>query len=493
MQTNCTGNIRSNYLDCSQQNLLNIPSFSSSINFNFVGANFRNNKIKEIVAYSFENISQHLQDLDLSSNQISRLDVKSFSGLFRLKSLRLGHNRLCLPSAYPDGIFDDLRGLQVLFTLGNICDGGHRSYPDQSFKDLVSLKKLSLDVAANFTFGSGFQRLSNLSSVETTGYGPELMLIAISNHSFFNLQDAPILELIIRGSAYGSIESGALKHFKVLQTLNVACAEHLFASIMTAIYKMSTVSLETVIFDGVPLSYNNIFCHPNLDSVQKLSIRQTGLTKNNAQREFKNCLPNLKHLNIGINGIHPFDFYPRNMVGSDRLLQNGVSANSFWMNHPLKILDASLGSTQSFFIKETYCQLREQDLHKYFQNDSSALSFPETSNDTTVRYQIPEETRASLRPTGATIQLCTVSPFIKSIYLNDLSVGSLISLTVILKCPWILYPFDSLVYFNMSGNEVGQLSCPVLGMKTLKVFDCSRCKLNKISPEYAKQENPSKS
>ncbi len=464
MKTNCTGNIRSNYLDCAHQNLLNIPSFSSSINFNLVVANFRNNKIKEIVAYSLENISQHLQDLDLSSNQISLLDVNSFSGLFRLKSLRLGHNRLCLHSAYQEGIFADLKELQLLYTLGNICDGGHQSYPDQSIKDLVSLSKLSLDVAANFTFGAGFRHLSNLSSVESTGYDSKLMQIAISNHSFFNLQDAPISELIIRGPAYGSIESGALKHFKILQTLNMACAEHLSASIMTAIYKITSESLKTLILDGLPLSYNGIFCHQNLNNVQNLSIRQTGLPKKRMRQEFANCLPNLQHLNIGLNGIYPIKFYPKNTVGSNMRLERGVSENKFWMNRALKALDASFGTTPSFYIEEVYCKLSEQNVDEYFHIDFPPVSFPKISNETQFIYHIPEETRVLLS-TGATIFFCMASPFIEVLYMNDLSVGNLLSLTVALQCPWVIYPFDSLLYFNLSGNEVGRLSCPILGLK----------------------------
>ncbi len=488
MQTNCMENIGSNkYLDCSSQNLHNIPSFSSRMHFNLVGANFRNNTIKEIVARSFENISKHLEHLDLSYNQISALNFHSFSGLVQLKSLRLGHNKLCLHSAYPEGIFNDLKELELLYSLGNICNNGHQSYPDQSLKDLMSLRKLSLDVALNFTFGAGFQHLLNLSSIEATGYDTRSVPIKINNNSFLNLRHSPISELIIRGSAYGTIESGALNHFNVLRTLNVACAEHLSSSIMKAIYEMPSASLETLIFDGVALNYNKGFCHPNIDNVQKLSIRQTGLTKDNMKQEFKKCLPNLQHLNIGLNGIYPIKFYPRNTIGSEIRLERGISEDKFWMNRALKTFDASYGKTASFFIKETYCKLTEQDLSEYFEKGSSAVSSTANLNGTKFIYHVPEEIRGSLKSTGATIFFCTVSPFIQALYMNDLSVGNLLSLTVALKCPWVIYPFDSLISFNMSGNEVGGLSCPILGMKRLKVFDCSRCKLTSLSSEYTKQ------
>ncbi len=58
-----------------------------------------------------------------------------------------------------------------------------------------------------------------------------------------------------------------------------------------------------------------------------------------------------------------------------------------------------------------------------------------------------------------------------------------------LSCPWVIFPFDSLVSLNFSRNDARELPCGILGLRKLKIFDCTGCNLDSISPELTKRTN----
>ena len=106
-------------IECSQKELQSIPFFVEELNVTAI--HLDHNSIKEVLSNIFINVSTNLEILGLSHNNIHILHDKAFSNLCKLKILKLGHNRLCLPQAYPDGIFQDLKELHTLYTLGNKC------------------------------------------------------------------------------------------------------------------------------------------------------------------------------------------------------------------------------------------------------------------------------------------------------------------------------------------------------------------------------------
>ena len=88
----CICDVTEGAVNCNHTNRTNIPSDLPAYTKLL---NLADNSISHISAYSFNKLS-HLQEIDLSSNQIGAdgISVDSFSGIKSLMSLDLSHNRL---------------------------------------------------------------------------------------------------------------------------------------------------------------------------------------------------------------------------------------------------------------------------------------------------------------------------------------------------------------------------------------------------------------
>ncbi len=487
-------------LDCSSQKLRCIPILPSNFESNVTEVDYRNNSIAEIPPYHFENVSETLQILDVSYNLISVLNKDSFRGLRQLDMLKLGHNRLCLHSAYPEGLFKDLVNLQILFTLGNKCNGhtrGHQSYSDGTFADLVSLQKISLDVASNFTLGVGFTNLTNLISFEASGYD-QMMTVAITNSSFASLSSIPITDLILRGGSFSAIQAEALQHFQNLRTLNVACSG-LGQFVMESIHGMTRPSLETVIFDGTYVfrdfqtSHDNLFCHQNFYNVKRLSYRYNWFSNSSRyllKEALQKCLPRLEQLNIGILAFDKFavcNRFLQHIFDCDPNPHTVYSPSDFYTTQPLRIVEL-YGEDQLYTVKMSlgFCKDTEQDIADYFHEDPSVISLESWPYQGV--YKIPETLLNSANLLNSTIIKFDLSPSIASLSATGhFAEGH--SFASLLSCPWIYFPFNTLVHLNISHNDFGELPCEILGMEKLKVFDCSGCNLENISPELCNKKH----
>ncbi len=539
-------------LDCSSQMLYQMPDISKYDNV--TEANFRNNFIVEIPSKAFDSVAETLEILDLSHNNISFLDENCFHGLTKLKILKLGHNRLCLHSAYREGIFKDLTNLKVLYTFGNKCfddspaqrnldtykdlsylsdwapllkdltnhsdvapeimdiyPPAHNNYPDASFKDLISLERISLDIAANFTLGNRFKSLRKLASIEISGYDTSVRPVIISNHSFSSLAGIPITSLTLRGYSYGSIDSGALQHFEKLKIVNIACTQGL-RSILKSMHNMPRLSLETLILDGVRLydpvqdsktpsissdakqnqlgKQYGLFCHPKFNNVKRLSIRLTGLTGITLKREVETCLPSLEQLNIGGNDfVPPINFI--NRIGPlfqdlhPVLLQQGFPEHLFHLTRRIRTLDASHRPDLIVYMNDMFCKPTELEVEDYFSQDQQTGSEEQLPGPAI--YAIPQKFKDSHDLTTSTIVQFPFSPRVTSMEMTQYYCGGRWT-KELLSCPWILFPFDSLVSLNLSYNDAKGLPCEILGLTKLRIFDCTGCNLDSMSPNLTKRE-----
>ena len=482
--------------DCSSKNLQKVPGFSTGPRITTL--DLHNNSIQQIPRAIFSNVSSSLENLDLSFNLIEVLNIGAFSQLVNLKILKLGHNRLCLHSAYPEGLFKDLRSLHTLYTLGNKCLPRHETYPDQTFKDLISLEQLSLDVADDFQFKSGFRELRKLQYLEATGY--ECNGVVISNKSFHNFADIPISNLVLRGCVYKSIEPGSLVYFKNLSQINLACTEKLnFTSVTSALKAMPGDTVETIIFDGMKMEENANFCYKNFNNVKRMSIRATGISKirmQNGPNMF--CLDRLEHLNLGAN-TPPMIFNDYMPKGSEQhgqklfplIVKYGHPKSFYWSGNPIQIVDASKMFAQPYYVSNTYCKLMEQDFEGYFQTTHNKYVQPPFENSAyTTQYVWPMGMRYVVNQSefygidDASIFHFTPSPTINVVYVNDNFASAFWDLNLLNGCPHVFYPPNGVVYFNISNNNIKTLVCPFVGMKNLRVFDCSRCKLDHIHEEF---------
>ncbi len=185
------------------------------------------------------------------------------------------------------------------------------SYPDGAFKHLISLEKLSLDVALDFTFKPGFRNLRKLNYLEATSYDCDNVFryfikgAVISNQTFYYFEDIPIRSLVLRGCHYKAIHSGSFAMLKNLTNLNLACTTELnFTDVISAIQGMPSDTIETLIFDGMKMESVMNWCHKNFNNVKRLSIRGTAsaMWVNEIKIGNENqCLASLEHLNMGAN------------------------------------------------------------------------------------------------------------------------------------------------------------------------------------------------
>ena len=188
-------------IDCSKRKLQEISLFLEELNTTVLYLD--HNSITQVFSHAFQNESKTIHFLDLSFNEIYTLHNHSLSNLYELKVLKLGHNGLFMPDSYPHEIFEDLRELHTLYTLGNYYSTSNK-YSDGIFKHLVSLERLSLDASPNFIFPLGFRKLRKLSYVEATRYDI-CGEVVISNKTFENLEDSMIRSLVLRGCVYKEI------------------------------------------------------------------------------------------------------------------------------------------------------------------------------------------------------------------------------------------------------------------------------------------------
>ena len=263
-------------VNCAGKNLMSVPK---NLPKEATIIDLHGNEITDLEGNIFKKY-MNLIYLDLSNNKLKKLGRHSFTGLFDLQVLNLAGNLLCLPYSYPQGVFKDLKTLNELKTYSNKCPTKHTKIPGDVFKDLYALKKISLNVVENFTFGSEFEGLTSLQHVEASCHEEcDSYKIYIRNNSFNGLNRSKITQLTLRGMAYKNIESGAFGVLPHLSTLNTACASSLkVQSLLKAIHSMKTTTLETLILDGMkafgPFSKLQFpFCHPKFQKLKRLSIR----------------------------------------------------------------------------------------------------------------------------------------------------------------------------------------------------------------------------
>ena len=238
-------------VDCSFDELTKIPDYLPATT---VVLDLRGNNIKQIPANALSDIT-NVTSIDLSRNHLSSINVNAFKGLNLLEILSLAGNKLCLPSSYPKNVFKDLISLKVLNTFSNNCPTQHSRIPDDVFKDLKALEKLSLDATHNFTFGEGFTALKNLTHLEASSRSDKCnrCRIQINERSFFGLRNSKLTHLTLKGCAFRSMHNLTLNRFPFLNTVNFACANNLAGDLLQALGVLPNASLETLILDGTEL------------------------------------------------------------------------------------------------------------------------------------------------------------------------------------------------------------------------------------------------
>lgn len=123
----------------------------------------KNNKLEEIDCSDFMNYVSQVKKLDLSYNQVQKLDQGCFDSFSNLEFLDIGHNKILLLS---DDIFNKNYKLKGL----DLSDNNIKELSPFSFSTLVDLKFLNLsDNKITFLPTTIFSSLKNLKELSLKG------------------------------------------------------------------------------------------------------------------------------------------------------------------------------------------------------------------------------------------------------------------------------------------------------------------------------------
>ncbi|XP_046551177.1 toll-like receptor 4 [Haliotis rubra] len=236
------------HADCSNKHLHNIPY---SLPTNVTQLNMTNNLLTKLP--DDLHLFSHLKHLDLSKNNISSLN-DSFKGVVTLLSLNLHGNQLTLEKAtYPKGTFKYLEKLEILDISSNVLVT-NSSYPDDSFGDLVSLQTLVADGLENCTFGQGFARLKNLTTLNISGRRGHCSINRLLNESFL---DTPHLRnLDISKCKISDIDVGSFLPLRNIDTLDMSENDHLgFKTFGDSMFGLVNSTLRVLRLNKITSSY----------------------------------------------------------------------------------------------------------------------------------------------------------------------------------------------------------------------------------------------
>ncbi|CAG2196860.1 unnamed protein product [Mytilus edulis] len=146
---------------CNNSGLTTIPqNIPSHINV----LDLSSNDLSKIDTNAFGNFSD-LQVLNLTNNKLNSLSNKTFQGLSKLSVLNMSHNMLDLSQDYSAELFlpiQNLTALDISYNMNQSDNGTGYNYPDHAISVLRELSFLAIDMMPLSQFGSGFSRLNNL-------------------------------------------------------------------------------------------------------------------------------------------------------------------------------------------------------------------------------------------------------------------------------------------------------------------------------------------
>ena len=174
------------YLDLSDNHLLNLPSRTFQYQKKLVELHLNNNKVGQFEPSTFIGMEQ-LQILNMRGNFIDQLENLSFSTLQRLEELNLGKNRIA--NILPDA-FLGLYNLKILY----LDDNSLNQVPAMSFSPLANLAELFIGINSFSTIEeNAFAKLKKLTTLNLNGAA----LHNVSLTAFVGLESLRIMDLSV--------------------------------------------------------------------------------------------------------------------------------------------------------------------------------------------------------------------------------------------------------------------------------------------------------
>ena len=236
------------------------------------------------------------------------------------------------------------------------------------------------------------------------------------------------------------------------------------------------------------------FCDPKLQNLKRLSLRANVLAyRLDFEDNGRSCLPHLHHLNLGMNPLF-FDvagYFPKNTPAAHSVLEQGIPVKYFWSLSNVRTVDVSGLYNQMYTFNYQFCKDCELDIESFFRQVPRIVQdvpdFPNFNVSSGFVKSQPTKNGTDLHGVQSLVTSLMVSPGTQ-VLLADTAINGLAwDLAVVKECPYIIYPVDTVVYINVSNNDVSMLDCPVLGIKSLKVLDASFCHLSSFNVDVLKR------
>ncbi|XP_064598422.1 toll-like receptor 4 [Liolophura sinensis] len=214
-----------NFLDCSFLGLKSVPT--ADVHFTGAeGLDLKGNLIETIKSDIFST-NLELNYLDLSKNQIAKLEPKAFHGLSKLAVLNLSGNNIELSSdVITAKLFEPLVSLQEIRLQNIVPMKSSQKWRgvDAAFGKLGNLTRLYIDFPRDFVFENGFSALTKLTTISTSGRERSVencTLGSLRNSTFSALRNLHIKELQLMHCSLVTIESGTFEPLTSLYSLEL--------------------------------------------------------------------------------------------------------------------------------------------------------------------------------------------------------------------------------------------------------------------------------
>ncbi|KAK3612019.1 hypothetical protein CHS0354_021694 [Potamilus streckersoni] len=430
---NCTlDNFHQCHVDCSNRNLNSsmVPNVFPNLT---ICLNLSYNPLAGLFENSFSELHS-LEILDISYANLDTIPDGAFNGLYKLEILDVTHNHLVTHSRpVSSRLVRDLKSLKVLKMNHNVRGTTQTDIPflDEALKQVRSLQTLYMDGLINFTFGTGFRKLANLTTIifsgeHNVGY---CGLKRISSEMFKNV---PYIKfLIIRECQVEHIDEQAFFPLSQLYLLDLSGNKKLRIEGAAGSFRGLQMTSIRV------LKLNNIY--PDFSIGVRIKKEHIEMLRNTSITELE-----FNGNKIEIVDGETFDVMPINLT------KLNVSHNRFLMGDYLlhassmKNLTTYDGSYQ-FFSPLNTVNLEKRDVN--FLQDITRLTW------TNLTIQVPENLKvANFSRSKLAFPVLNFKVGKNSLVYLDASYSMLYNWT------GPVLGFDSLAYLDLSNNHCSELS-----------------------------------
>ncbi|CAG2244849.1 LRRC4 [Mytilus edulis] len=188
----------------------------------------------------------YLEKLLLNNNIIRQLNEKAFNGLSSLKYLSMSKNYLNITETYPSEVFESLKNLLVLDISRNMQTSEFYPYTIP-VDELSNLRELSIDLLFNATVGQQFRKLYNLKKLTFDYYHVNFLYNGTFSEMPVQIQEFHMTSC----KEFVVVEVGVLFPFPHLKVLNLTNSNINLTQALQLLRPFQNKSMDAILFRGI--------------------------------------------------------------------------------------------------------------------------------------------------------------------------------------------------------------------------------------------------